>query len=62
MAKCAKPDALLSEIKNENGNEFLSKNDRDEYIVKYYEKLYTKPVTEKENLSGCIEEFLGPEI
>ena len=62
MANCAKSEASLSKIKNCDGNVFSSKAERDEFIVQYYEQLYTKPSTEPDNLSGCIESFLGPEI
>ena len=46
MANCAKPEASLSEVKNADGNAFSSKADRDEFILQYYEQLYTKPLTE----------------
>ena len=62
MANCAKSEASLSEVKNADGNAFSSKADRDEFIVQYYEKLYTKPLIEPDDLSGCIDSFLGPEI
>ena len=62
MAKCARSEFTLSEIKNDDGAPFASKKETDEYIVSYYQKLYTKPPDEPDDLSGCIENFLGPSI
>jgi hypothetical protein len=36
--------------------------DRNEYIVSYYENLYKKSLDEPVDLTGCIENFLGPEV
>ena len=44
------------------GKEFQSKSERDEFIVSYYEKLYTKPADDPVNLNDCIDNFLGPTI
>ena len=62
MANCAKKSSSLAEIKNVAGNEFQTKSERDEFIVSYYEKLYTKPADDPDNLNGCIDNFLGPTI
>jgi hypothetical protein len=47
----------LDSVKNDDGSEFASKNDRAEYILNFYENLYKESAT-----SGTIENFLGPEI
>jgi exonuclease III len=52
----------LSGIKNNDNSPFLSTEDREEFIVKFYEQLYKKPADEPECLAGCIEDFLGPDI
>ena len=62
MTKCAKSEASLSVITDDAGAVFASKTERDEYVVNYYEKLYSIPPSEPANLSGCIHSFLGQEI
>ena len=62
LAKCTKPDNLLCNINNNSGNAFGSDGDRREFIVKYYENLYRLPETQRNDLTGCIENFLGPDI
>ena len=54
--------AKLSDICDNDGNAFANDLDRTNYIVDFFRKIYTKPVMEPENLTGCIEKFLGPEI
>ena len=62
LAKCTKPDSLLCDINDNSGNAFGSDGDRREFIVKYYENLYRLPETQRNDLTGCIENFLGPDI
>ena len=52
----------LSDILGPDGNNFASEADRTDYIVDFLKTIYTKPSTEADNLSGCIEQFLGPHI
>ena len=54
--------AKLSDICDSDGNAFANDLDRTNYIVNFFRGIYTKPATEPENLTGCIEKFLGPEI
>ena len=62
MANCAKKSSSLAKVKNDAGNEFQSKSERNEFMVSYYEKLYTKPADDPVSLNGCIDNFLGPTI
>ena len=62
LAKCTKPDSLLCDINDNSGNAFGSDGVRREFIVKYYENLYHLPETRRNDLTGCIENFLGPDI
>ena len=50
------------EITKNDNTVFDSEADRREFIIKYYENLYKLPPTQMNNLNGCIEEFLGPDI
>ena len=45
-----------------NGAVFERESDRHEFIVSYFEKIYKKPVNVQDNLTRCIDNFLGPEI
>jgi exonuclease III len=47
----------MNQIKNENGQPFVTKGERDNYIKKYYEDLYKKKMDNLLNL----EDFLGME-
>ena len=62
LAKNTQPDNKLTDINYDDNSEFTSETERREYIVQYYENLYKLPETQKNNIEGCIEEFLGPEI
>jgi hypothetical protein len=62
LAKKTKSNQKLENIKNSDGTPFSNCKDRENYIVNYYSTLYKKPVGERVNYDGCIEEFLGPEI
>ena len=52
----------LRDICNEMGEPFTTANESERFIVDYFKKIYKKPDTEPSNLSGCIDDFLGPEI
>ena len=62
MANCAKSYSSLSDVLDDAGINFASDSERNEYIVRYYAKLYEKPLAEPDSLEGCIEGFLGPDI
>ena len=52
----------LSKIKKEDNSDFASKEERNEFIVSFFEKLYKKPVTELGSHENVIEDFLGEDI
>ena len=54
--------AKLCDILDEDGNNFLSEEERINYIVEFFKKIYTKPPSEPSDMTGCINNFLGPEI
>ena len=54
--------AKLSDIYDSAGNPFESECNRVNYIVDFYKKIYTKPSNEPDDLSGCINRFLGDEM
>ena len=54
--------AKLSNILDSSGKDFPSDNDQARYIVTFFKKIYTKPVSEPDEMSQCIENFLGPHI
>ena len=62
LAKCSKPDYKLSDIKKEDGSDFGTDKERQEFIVSYYENLYRLPPNQNNDITGCIEEFLGVDI
>jgi len=62
LARCRSTSKKLSSIKQDDGSPYNSREQQIEGIVSYYEKLYKKPVNERINYEGCIEEFLGPDI
>ena len=62
IAKCTKPDTKLTDIKTDDNNNFSSEDGQKEFIVKYYENLYKLSEDQDNNLTGCIEEFLGEDI
>jgi hypothetical protein len=45
LAKQPDSDALLSDIRQDNGIEFIDSNDRERYITEYYKELYKKKIT-----------------
>jgi exonuclease III len=58
LAKQSGTDALLSDIRNDNGTDFIDSNERENYITDYYKDLYR--VRENNNIGNdSILEFLG---
>ena len=62
LAKSTKPDHKISDILDCNRQPFASDTARREFVVKFYENLYKLPENQKNNITGCIENFLGEEI
>ena len=61
LAQCSTSEARLEDINKDDGTRFFSDQERNEYIVKYYENIYN-PVADVINDQMSIEEFLGPVI
>jgi hypothetical protein len=62
LLKCSSRDSL-SGIKDQNGTPFKIDRERNDYIVGYYERIYTQRAVEDESIfNDCINKFLGPEI
>jgi hypothetical protein len=55
-------NSKLSVIRKNDGTVFGSDNERNEFIVSFYESLYKKPENEIASHVNKIEEFLGPDI
>ena len=49
-------------ICNNDGSPFQSDKERNEFIVNSYRDIYKKSKDEPDKLSGCIDDFLGPQI
>ena len=62
LAKLSNSGSSLSDIKQENGEVFNSNIDRQNFITNFYTGLYKIPDDAPDNVEGCIEEFLGPDI
>ena len=62
LAKCTRPDSLLKDIKKPDGSNFNSDPELREYIAQFYEDRYRLPDIQKNNINGCIADFLGPEV
>jgi hypothetical protein len=53
----------LSGIRAENGSEFDSAEEREEHIVRHFEKIYVRDKKLSNfNFENCIENFLGPDL
>jgi Reverse transcriptase (RNA-dependent DNA polymerase) len=62
LLKQTNKEFKLSEIKNLDGSDFSSGSDHSEYIRQHFANIY-EPVFDESNVfTGCIEEFLGPEV
>jgi hypothetical protein len=62
LAKSNKSCASTDIICDDQGIPFQSVEDRNNYVRNFYAELYRVPPNQPENIEGCIEEFLGPEI
>jgi exonuclease III len=62
LARSSNISTNLSLIRKDDGSCYSSETEKIEGIVSYYEKIYRKPTGDRNNLTGCIEDFLGPEI
>ena len=49
-------------ICNNDGSPFQSDRDRNEFIANSYRDIYKKSKDEPDDFSGCIDDFLGPQI
>jgi hypothetical protein len=58
LARQPNSDALLSDIRNENGVDFISSNDREGYITDYYRNLYKKKDSDNVDEDAVVN-FLG---
>ena len=61
LAKSINNDSV-SVICDQNGCQFLNVSDRGTYIAEFYTKLYELPADKPGTLTGCVEQFLGPDI
>jgi exonuclease III len=58
LAKKSSSLDSLTNIRDDQGGDFASDAERDDYIVEYYSNLYKIDG----NVAGSIEDFLGPEV
>jgi hypothetical protein len=62
LAKNNKAAATTDAICDDNGIPFNSSAERNSFVRNFYANLYKIPAGQAENVEGCIEEFLGPDI
>jgi hypothetical protein len=62
LAKSSQIEAKMEDIRDERGNNFDTADARKTFIRQFYANIYRKSPDEPEDLEGCIEQFLGPEI
>ena len=62
LAKSSIKECSLSVICNNDGSPFQSDRDRNEFIANSYRDIYKKSKDEPDDFSGCIDDFLGPQI
>ncbi len=62
LAKASQVEAKMEDIRNVNGERFDSPSDSKTFIREFYSNIYRKDPEEPENLDGCVERFLGPDI
>jgi hypothetical protein len=62
LCKGVKSKGDLSDICNPDGTTFNSMQEREDYIVNYYEEIYKVPEGAPVNFDNLIETFLGPDI
>jgi exonuclease III len=62
LAKTAKIQGSISNIRKEDGSNFSSDPERNSFVREYFSKIYRKDDLNVRPYEGCIEDFLGPEI
>jgi hypothetical protein len=62
LSKIHEKSGELANIKNDNGDVFLSEQERDNHIVNTFADIFKVPVGAPENFDNLIENFLGPDI
>jgi hypothetical protein len=62
LAKNASPDPDLSVIKDNTGTEFLTEQNRKDFITLYFSGIYAETPGRTNLYIGCVTEFLGPEV
>ena len=55
-------NSTLSDVCDNNGLEFEDDISREKFIVDTFREIYKKPSSEPDDLSGCIEKFLGKSV
>jgi regulator of replication initiation timing len=62
LSKGSKSEAEMEDIRDSDRKIFANSVDRKNFFVNFYAKLYKKPEDDPEDVTGCIENFLGQEI
>lgn len=62
LLRHSKCEGKLSDIKKEDGSDFESDLAREEFITSYFKKVYSLKENVQQEVTGCIENFLGPEL
>jgi len=62
LSKGSKSEAKMSDITMNDGTPFLTPASQKQFITEFYANIYRKPVNEPQNITGCIEEFLGNDV
>jgi exonuclease III len=62
LARGEKSEARLSDILDDDGQNFQNDAALKEYVRGYYQNLYRKPACDDNFNPNCIQEFLGPDI
>ncbi len=62
VIKGSKNLSSLNSLKDNDGRNFNSDLERKNYIREHFVKIYKKDPNEPDDLTGCIENFLGEEI
>ena len=52
----------MTDICDDNGQAFLRPEEQEKYMCNFFMGIYKKNEKECDDLSGCIEDFLGPDI
>ncbi len=62
VIKGNKAMSSLNSLRNNEGNEFFTDTDRKKLIRDHFVEIYKKDPNEPDDLTGCIENFIGDEI